>query len=66
MAEFAGKEYNKVVLSGGSFLNRILLSEVAEGLRAAGKEVYTNEKVPCGDGGIALGQIFCSIGKKFL
>ena len=66
MAEFAGKEYNKVVLSGGSFLNRILLSEVAEGLRAAGKEVYTNEKVPCGDGGIALGQIFYSMGKKFL
>ena len=23
-----------------------------------GYSVYTNEKVPCGDGGIALGQIF--------
>lgn len=65
MAESAGKEYNKVVLSGGSFLNRILLNEVAEGLHAAGKEVYTNEKVPCGDGGIALGQIFCSIRKEY-
>lgn len=58
MAEVVGKEYNKVALSGGSFINRILLTEVVEGLKKAGKEVYTNEKVPCGDGGIALGQIW--------
>lgn len=57
MAEMIGEEYNKVALSGGSFINRILLTEVAEGLEKAGKEVYTNEKVPCGDGGIALGQL---------
>ena len=58
MAELIGEEYNKVALSGGSFINRILLAEVAEGLEKAGKEVYTNEKVPCGDGGIALGQLW--------
>lgn len=60
MAELCGGEYNKVALSGGSFINRILLREVAEGLEAAGRKVYTNEKVPCGDGGIALGQLYLS------
>lgn len=60
MAEELAKEYNvtQAALSGGSFMNRILLSEMAEGLKEKGYDVYTNEKVPCGDGGIALGQIF--------
>lgn len=53
-------KYNihQIVLSGGSFINRILLSETMDGLKKNGYSVYTNEKVPCGDGGIALGQIF--------
>lgn len=60
MAEKLAKEYNttQIALSGGSFINRILLSEMAEGLKDRGCWVFTNEKVPCGDGGIALGQIF--------
>lgn len=49
---------NQVVLSGGTFINRILLKEVFTGLTQRGKEVYINEKVPCGDGGIALGQMY--------
>ena len=49
---------NQIALSGGSFINRILLLEVAEALEKNGHDVYTNEVVPCGDGGIALGQIF--------
>ena len=64
MAELIGVEYNKVALSGGSFINRILLTEVAEGLKKAGREVYTNEKVPCGDGGIALGQLLLASCKE--
>ena len=48
----------QVVLSGGSFINRILLREVMQGLQKCGKQVYINEKVPCGDGGIALGQMY--------
>lgn len=48
----------QIALSGGSFINRILLTEVSEYLKEKGKRVYTNEKVPCGDGGIALGQAF--------
>ena len=49
---------NQVALSGGTFINRILLTEVIKGLEAKEKNVYINEKVPCGDGGIALGQMY--------
>lgn len=52
------KDVNNIALSGGTFINRILLSEVAGGLTKKGKSIYINEKVPCGDGGIALGQIY--------
>ena len=52
------QECNQVVLSGGTFVNRILLSEVRRGLSERGIQTFTNEKVPCGDGGIALGQMY--------
>ncbi|MBR4026432.1 MAG: hypothetical protein IKJ01_02585, partial [Lachnospiraceae bacterium] len=60
LAEHICKEHHmtQVALSGGSFINRILLTEVMECLQQKGKQVYINEKVPCGDGGIALGQIY--------
>lgn len=48
----------QIALSGGSFINRILLTEVSDCLKEKGKKVYINQKVPCGDGGIALGQVF--------
>ena len=46
-----------VVLSGGTMCNRVLLSLLIPTVRRAGFKVYINEKVPCGDGGIALGQL---------
>ena len=49
---------NQIALSGGTFINRILLKEVVSGLHKCGRDVYINEKVPCGDGGIALGQMY--------
>ena len=49
---------NQIALSGGTFINRILLSKVMKGLSTNGKHVHINEKVPCGDGGIALGQMY--------
>ena len=48
----------QIALSGGTFINRILLDEVMTGLCNKGYKVYINEKVPCGDGGIALGQMY--------
>ncbi|HOB74585.1 MAG TPA: carbamoyltransferase HypF [Phycisphaerae bacterium] len=46
----------RVVLSGGCFANRLLTESVCAGLTAAGFKVFTHQRVPTGDGGIALGQ----------
>jgi len=45
-----------VVLAGGVFANRILLTAVCESLRARGLRVLVPERLPIGDGGIAYGQ----------
>ncbi|MCC8074026.1 MAG: carbamoyltransferase HypF [Clostridiales bacterium] len=56
----ANKKYgvNQIALSGGVFNNRILTSLTIDKLEKNGFKVYMNELVPCGDGGIALGQAF--------
>lgn len=46
----------KVALSGGVFQNRILFERVLAGLESRGFGVLTHSKVPCNDGGLALGQ----------
>jgi hydrogenase maturation protein HypF len=43
-------------LSGGVFVNLVLLDRVRAGLEAAGLRVLVHERVPCTDGGISLGQ----------
>jgi hydrogenase maturation protein HypF len=45
-----------VVLSGGVFQNRILFERVRAGAAASGLTVLTHSRVPCNDGGLALGQ----------
>lgn len=47
----------KVVLSGGSFQNVYLVSELQNRLSKEGFTVYTHKNVPCHDGGLSLGQI---------
>ncbi len=47
---------NTVVLSGGCMQNRLLLTLLFHLLEQDGFSVYTGEKVPVNDGGIALGQ----------
>lgn len=49
---------NQVALSGGVFNNRIITATTFKLLEEKGFKVYINEKVPCGDGGIALGQAY--------
>lgn len=47
----------QVVLSGGTFLNRILTEKVITKLEEKDFKVYIAEQLPPGDGGICLGQI---------
>ena len=56
---YSGKlgDDKQIVLSGGTFLNRILLERALELLEADGFKVYISEQLPPGDGGICLGQI---------
>ncbi|GAC1602819.1 MAG: carbamoyltransferase HypF [Myxococcales bacterium] len=46
-----------VVLSGGVFLNAILLREVCAGLAARGLRAFRHRLVPPNDGGLSLGQL---------
>jgi hydrogenase maturation protein HypF len=47
---------NRVVLSGGSFQNKLLTEGIYSGLAGEGFEVFTHRLVPPNDGGLALGQ----------
>jgi hydrogenase maturation protein HypF len=46
----------QVVLSGGCFQNRYLVDRAVEALESRGFQVFTHQRVPPNDGGIALGQ----------
>jgi hydrogenase maturation protein HypF len=47
---------NRVVLSGGCFANRLLIEGLLRRLQNKDLNVYTHNRVPTTDGGIALGQ----------
>lgn len=53
-----GNQIKQVVLSGGTFLNRILLERAIDLLEENGFEVFISEQLPPGDGSICLGQAF--------
>jgi hydrogenase maturation protein HypF len=46
-----------VGLSGGVFLNRVLVERVMQRLEAQGFAVYLPERIPCNDAGLSFGQI---------
>lgn len=49
---------NSVCLSGGVFQNMLLVKLLMQRLHKEGFSVYTNRRVPPGDGGIAVGQAY--------
>lgn len=57
-------EDTTVTLTGGCFQNRFLLELTAARLRRAGFRVRWPEKVPPGDGGIALGQLAATMSES--
>lgn len=56
---------NRVVLSGGSFQNKLLTEGIFSGLVDKGFEVFTHRLVPPNDGGLALGQAVVAASIKF-
>ncbi|MFN9547924.1 MAG: carbamoyltransferase HypF [Cyanobacteriota bacterium] len=50
----------RVALTGGCFQNRSLLEGCLRGLRRVGGEPLWAERVPCNDGGLALGQAWAA------
>jgi hydrogenase maturation protein HypF len=57
IAEVAeGSGVKRVAMSGGVFQNGYLAERAAAALEARGFSVYTHQRVPANDGGIALGQ----------
>jgi hydrogenase maturation protein HypF len=55
VARRVGEE--RIVLTGGCFLNQYLTERAVQRLGQSGFRVYWHQRVPPGDGGIALGQI---------
>jgi len=47
---------NNICLSGGSFQNVFLLENLKRRLEVGSLNVFTHSEVPCGDGGLSLGQ----------
>jgi hydrogenase maturation protein HypF len=56
----------QVVFSGGVFQNRYLTERASAALESRGFDVYTHQRVPPNDGGIALGQAVMSCGRAAL
>ncbi len=55
------QQQQKIVLSGGCFQNSYLTERCIKKLETAGFTVYTHEKVPPNDGGLALGQLYSTV-----
>ncbi|WP_321494881.1 carbamoyltransferase HypF [uncultured Desulfobacter sp.] len=55
---------DRIVLSGGVFNNDAVFSRITRTLKEKGFNVYTHSIVPCGDGGIALGQAMAAATRR--
>lgn len=55
------REMNVVALSGGVAYNDAIGRRIKEVVESSGLNFVTNEKLPCGDGGVSFGQIITAI-----
>jgi len=55
---------NKIVLSGGTFQNKYLFESLETKLRNNNFVTFSHEKIPCNDGGLALGQLVIAAVKR--
>ncbi len=62
----AEHQLKTVVLSGGVFQNRLLLTLISERLRAAGLRVLSPSQLPANDGGISYGQAVVAAARHLL
>ena len=53
-----------IAISGGVMANRVLTDRLHARLRAAGLRVLENREVPCGDGGLSLGQAALAVAAR--
>ena len=49
---------DKILISGGVSVNEIIVNEIVQKLSNSNEQVFTNEKVSPGDGGISVGQTY--------
>ncbi|WP_233263324.1 carbamoyltransferase HypF [Caedibacter taeniospiralis] len=57
------KDVKKIILSGGCFQNKILLTWILKYLAAFGLESFIPEQIPANDGGISFGQAWIAARK---
>ncbi|MBM3292166.1 carbamoyltransferase HypF, partial [Candidatus Bathyarchaeota archaeon] len=50
------EKINKIILSGGVFVNKFISNKIYSKLQKNNKKIFLNQKCPSGDGGISLGQ----------
>ena len=52
-----------IVLSGGVFQNKVLVSQLTKALNKCDRKYYMQNKIPINDGGLSLGQIYYALNK---
>jgi hydrogenase maturation protein HypF len=57
------EEIHTVALSGGVYMNRLVLSSVTSGLVEHGFDVLANQGLPANDGGISYGQAIVALAR---